>query len=199
MKLKRACQVWNCVLAALSWKGITHDLSFPSNTTPFRELKAELIHLYNWGNNQLLLMNNYLACIAVIVSGEKEHGIWERTKKRPAWGGWRKCTFVCKLEQWKMQTVHWLRTIVFSVRKQWDYHSHVLICMVKTIVRRLCFTLTDYIIIGGSTHLNASSLHVNIYLILSLVDCNVKIWLENLCPLMKVWTDIISRVHWLCK
>ena len=31
------------------------------------------------------------------------------------------------------------------------------------------------IIIGGSTHLNASSLHVNIYLILTLVDCNVKI------------------------
>ena len=45
----------------------------------------------------------------------------------------------------------------------------------KLAVCRLCFTLTDYIIIGGSTHLNASSLHVNIYLILSLVDCNVKI------------------------
>ena len=53
--------------------------------------------------------------------------------------------------------------------------TDVLICMVKTIVCRLCFILTDYIIIGGSTHLNASSLHVNIYLILSLVDCNVKI------------------------
>ena len=63
----------------------------------------------------------------------------------------------------------------FRVRKQWDYCCHVLICMVKTIVCRLCFTLTDYIIIGGSTHLNASSLHVNIYLILSLVDCIVKI------------------------
>ena len=53
--------------------------------------------------------------------------------------------------------------------------TDVLICMVKTIVCRLCFTLIDYIIIGGSTHLNASSLHVNIYLILSLVDCHVKI------------------------
>ena len=78
------------------------------------------------------------------------------------------------MELRKMQTVHFLRTIFFKVRKQWDYCCHVLICMVKTIVRRLCFTLTDYIIIGGSTHLNASSLHVNIYLILSLMDCNVK-------------------------
>ena len=104
------------------------------------------------------------------------------------------------MEQRKMQAVDWLRTIVFRVRKQWNYRSHVLICKVKTIVCRLCFTLTDYIIIGGSTHLNASSLHVNIYLILSLVDCNVKIWRDNLCPLMKVWTEIIGRVvHWLCK
>ena len=41
-----------------------------------------------------------------------------------------------------MQTADWLRTIVFRVRKQWDYCCHVLICMVKTIVRSLRFTLT---------------------------------------------------------
>ena len=35
-----------------------------------------------------------------------------------------------------------LRTVVFRVRKQWDYCCHVLICMVKTIVCRLLFTLT---------------------------------------------------------
>ena len=131
----------------------------------------------------------------------------EKDKKKKASVGRVRKVYICvqtnnyyTMELRKMQTVDWLRTIVFRVRKQWDYRSHVLICMVKTIVRRLCFTLTDYIIIGGSTHLNASSLHVNIYLILSLVDCNVKIWRDNLCPLMKVWTEIIGRVvHWLCK
>ena len=30
-----------------------------------------------------------------------------------------------------------LRTIVFRVRKQWHYCCHVLICMVKIIVRSL--------------------------------------------------------------
>ena len=42
----------------------------------------------------------------------------------------------------KMQTADWLRTIVFRVRKQRDYCCHVLICMVKTIVRSLRFFLT---------------------------------------------------------
>ena len=49
--------------------------------------------------------------------------------------------------QCKMQTADWLRTIVFRVRKQWDYCCHVLICMVKTIVRSLRFTLTALIIL----------------------------------------------------
>ena len=35
---------------------------------------------------------------------------------------------------------NWQRTIVFRV--QWDSYCHVLICMVKTIVRSLHFTLT---------------------------------------------------------
>ena len=43
------------------------------------ELKAELIHLYKWGNNQLLLMNNYLACIAVVVWGK---GAWDVRKNQ---------------------------------------------------------------------------------------------------------------------
>ena len=43
---------------------------------------------------------------------------------------------------YKMQTADWLRTVVFRVRKQWDYCCHVLIRMVKTIVCRLLFTLT---------------------------------------------------------
>ena len=47
-----------------------------------------------------------------------------------------------KMGQCKMQTADWLRTIVFGVRKQWDYCCHVLIYMVKTIVRSLRFTLT---------------------------------------------------------
>ena len=37
--------------------------------------------------------------------------------------------------KFNMQTSDQLRTIVFRVRKQWDYCCHVLICMVKTIVR----------------------------------------------------------------
>ena len=40
-----------------------------------------------------------------------------------------------------MQTVDQLRIIVFRVIKQWDYCCHALICMVKTIVRSLRFTL----------------------------------------------------------
>ena len=36
-------------------------------------------------------------------------------------------------------SVDWLRTIVFRVRKQWDCCYHVLICMVKTIVRSHAF------------------------------------------------------------
>ena len=40
-----------------------------------------------------------------------------------------------------MQTVDQLRTIVFRVIKQWDCCCHALICMVKTIVRSLRFTL----------------------------------------------------------
>ena len=40
--------------------------------------------------------------------------------------------------QCKMKTVDWLWTIVFRVRKQWDYCCHVLICMVKA-----AFSLTD--------------------------------------------------------
>ena len=50
--------------------------------------------------------------------------------------------FPKKTGQCEMQTADWLRTIVFRVRKQWDYFCHVLICMVKTIVRSLYFTLT---------------------------------------------------------
>ena len=50
--------------------------------------------------------------------------------------------FSSSLWQSKMQTVNWLRTIVFRVRKQWDYCCHILICMVKTIVCSLQFTLT---------------------------------------------------------
>ena len=42
--------------------------------------------------------------------------------------------------QCKIQTADCLRTIVF--RKQWDFCCHVLICMVKTIVCSLRFTLT---------------------------------------------------------
>ena len=37
----------------------------------------------------------------------------------------------------KMQTADWLRAIVFRVRKQWHYCCHVLIRMVKIIVRSL--------------------------------------------------------------
>ena len=41
--------------------------------------------------------------------------------------------------QCQMKTVDWLWTIVFTVRKQWDYCCHVLICMVKTLIRKLRF------------------------------------------------------------
>jgi len=41
-----------------------------------------------------------------------------------------------------MQTADLLRTIGFRVRKQWDHFCHVVICMVKTIVCSLRFTLT---------------------------------------------------------
>ena len=51
---------------------------------------------------------------------------------------------VYKLEQCKMQTADRLRTIVFRVRKQWDYCCHVLIGMVKSTVCNLPFTLTVY-------------------------------------------------------
>ena len=44
--------------------------------------------------------------------------------------------------QSKMQTVDWLWTIVFRVRKQWYHSCHVLICMVKTILCSLRFTLS---------------------------------------------------------
>ena len=46
--------------------------------------------------------------------------------------------------QCKMQTV-------LGVRKQWDYCCHVLICMVKTIVRSLRFTLTGFFSLSGWT------------------------------------------------
>ena len=49
-----------------------------------------------------------------------------------------------------------LRTIVFRVRKQWDYCCHVLICMVKTIVCSLRFTLTD----SGDSQIIRESWHV---------------------------------------
>ena len=41
-----------------------------------------------------------------------------------------------------MQTEDSLRSIVFRVRKQWDYCCQVLICMVKTTVHSLHFTPT---------------------------------------------------------
>ena len=50
--------------------------------------------------------------------------------------------FFLSLGQCKMQTVDWLWTIVFRVRKQWDHCCHKLICMVKSIVHSLHFTLT---------------------------------------------------------
>ena len=53
----------------------------------------------------------------------------------------------CVMGQCKMQTADWLRTIVFRVRKQWDYCCHVLICTVKTIVCSLRFTLTYSVIL----------------------------------------------------
>ena len=40
-----------------------------------------------------------------------------------------------------MKTADSLRSIVFRVRKKWDCCYHVLICMVKTIVRSLRFIL----------------------------------------------------------
>ena len=53
----------------------------------------------------------------------------------------------CVMGQCKMQAADWLRTIVFRVRKQWDYCCHVLICTVKTIVCSLRFTLTYSVIL----------------------------------------------------
>ena len=44
------------------------------------------------------------------------------------------------------KVTHSLTHIVFKVRKQWDYVDyccHVFNCMVKLMVRGLCFTLTD--------------------------------------------------------
>ena len=43
--------------------------------------------------------------------------------------------------QSKLQIADWLWTIVFRVRKQWEY-CYILICMVKTIVFSLHVTLT---------------------------------------------------------
>ena len=51
-------------------------------------------------------------------------------------------TCIIIMGQCKMQTVDWLRAIVFMPRKQWDYYCHVRICVVETIVRSLRFTLT---------------------------------------------------------
>ena len=53
----------------------------------------------------------------------------------------------CEMGQCKMQTADWLRTIVFRVRKQWDYCCHVIICTVKTIVCSLRVTLTYCVIL----------------------------------------------------
>ena len=44
------------------------------------------------------------------------------------------CRIYFRMGQCKMQSADWLQTIVFTVRKQWDYFCRVLICMVKTIV-----------------------------------------------------------------
>ena len=52
------------------------------------------------------------------------------------------CKIYFRMGQCKMQSADWLQTIVFRVRKQWDYFCQVLICMVKTIVCSLHFTLT---------------------------------------------------------
>lgn len=61
-----------------------------------------------------------------------------------------------------MQTADWLRTIVFRVRKQWDYCCLVPICMLKTMVcssllfdltkeQMVCFVLLGFTKSGDST------------------------------------------------
>ena len=66
--------------------------------------------------------------------------------------------FYFPMGQCKMQTADWLWTIVFRVRKQWDYCCHVLICMVKTIVCSLRhFTLTNPIQSGSGKYITYMS------------------------------------------
>ena len=69
--------------------------------------------------------------------------LWLQPGKCWSWSYGR--FFYFPMGQCKMQTADWLWTIVFRVRKQWDYCCHVLICMVKTIVCSLRhFTLTNF-------------------------------------------------------
>ena len=66
--------------------------------------------------------------------------------------------FYFPMGQCKMQTADWLWTIVFRVRKQWDYCCHVLICMVKTIVCSLRhFTITNPIQSGSGKYITYMS------------------------------------------
>ena len=49
-----------------------------------------------------------------------------------------------QIGQYKKQTADWLQTIVFRVRKQWDYCCLVAISMLKTMVcSSLHFELTE--------------------------------------------------------
>ena len=67
---------------------------------------------------------------------QKCHTIPSNNVKISFWG------LALKGGQSKMQTVDWLWTIASRVRKQWYHSCHVLICMVKTIVCSLHFTLS---------------------------------------------------------
>ena len=67
----------------------------------------------------------------------KCHTIPSNNVKISFWG------LALKGGQSKMQTVDWLWTIVFRVRKQWHYCCYELICMVKTIICSLRFTMTS--------------------------------------------------------
>ena len=62
------------------------------------------------------------------------------------------------------------------VRKQWDYFCHVLICMVKTIVHSLHFTLIDSKMVAISFFLSLSQLALLIIQENFVPDAKYQLW-----------------------
>ena len=129
---------WTQLMKFFIWNSVT-TVPFGRPTSVRHSPFAILSEHFFWNScihSYSEKLQQFRKVLWVVLSSLFLKEIWKNVRKRH---GRMFASAKGKRQKWKckMQTADWLQTIVFRVTKQWHYCCHVLICMVKTIVRSL--------------------------------------------------------------